>query len=137
TLRLDMPMPVLNAALTVRDSAEVLAGGMVSGADTPLAAWALVPSCTGAPAPAAGVAAPDTTHVCDGTCGAAAGNIIGAPRMLADSLASDSMRYLLYGGPPRRALTARADVVLPPNANVTPGPAVNAGVCQLGAPTNW
>src|SRR4029079_7424129 len=65
------------------------------------------------------------------------GNIIGAPRMLADSLASDSMRYLLYGGQSRRSRTARAAVVLPPDANVTRGPAVSAGVCQLGAPTNW
>ena len=136
-LRLDRATPVINAALTVRDSAEVLAGGVVSGTDSSLAMPSSIPACAGAGTPTAGVAAPDTTRVCDGSCGGATGNIRGTPALALDPLAGDSMRYLAFGARSRQSLTRSADIVLPPNAAVTPGPNASGSTCQRGSPSNW
>jgi hypothetical protein len=135
--RLALAAPEVGAALTVRDSAEVRPGGLVTGSDTVLAGPALVPACA-TPAPAvAGVSAPDTLRVCDGTCGARAGNIRGTPPVLQDRRAADSARYLIFGPRTWTALTGAADIVVPPNATIIPAPAVAAGACQRSRLDNW
>jgi hypothetical protein len=124
------------AALTVRDSARVLAGGLVSGADAIPTNWTGL-GCALA-ANGAGTAAPDTTHVCDGNCASAAGvGIVGTPSRYADSTAADSAKYTQFGSETWATLTARAAVVLAPNAVVTPGPVAVGGSCDRSAVTNW
>jgi len=135
--RLALPQPDTPAALTVRDSVEVSGGGVVTGADAALMGSPLVGSCA-APAPSiAGIAAPDTSHVCDGSCGSPAGNVRGIPPMLADPAAADSLRYRSFGDRTWHSLTASTDVTLPPNATVTPGPSFAAGACRKGLADNW
>ncbi len=64
-LRLDVGADSVVAALSAADSVHVTGTGMVIGADSAesLAACGMVVS------PVAGVASPDTTRTCDGTCG--------------------------------------------------------------------
>lgn len=130
-LRLDAPDAPVSAALTVRDSAWVGGGGLVSGSDTVTMVGGV---CAATPAPVAGVAAPDTSHVCVGTCG---GIVTGSPPLTVDTSASDPRRYGTATGEAWAALAARADIVLPPDATVTPAPVAVAGVCQRGPPGNW
>ncbi|HSA56414.1 MAG TPA: hypothetical protein VLE53_11975 [Gemmatimonadaceae bacterium] len=135
-LRLDPDGAPVLAALTVRDSASVTGTGSVSGADS-IPAGAPDPFCGTMPSPVAGLAAPDTLRVCDGTCGGAAGLVSGAPRLFADAAAADPLGYVAVPSGAWSALAARADIVLPPNAVVTPGPVASGGVCQRAAPGNW
>lgn len=134
-LRLDPGNEPFLAAITVRDSLAVTGSGSVSGADS-LPAVA-DPFCQALPAPVAGAGAPDTTRICDGACGSAGGLITGAPRLLADATAADPRRYAVPAPGAWSALAGRADIVLPPNAVITPGPVVTGGACQRTAPGNW
>lgn len=133
-LRLDAPAAVPVAALTVRDSARITGTALVSGMDTVTVPGGL---CTAAPAPAPGVAAADTTRVCHGSCPAAGGIVSGIPPLAADSLAADPLRYDATAGGAWATLAARADILLPPNATITPLPVAAGGVCQPSAPGNW
>lgn len=123
--RLDLPPDAISAALGVTDSARVTGSGAVVGADS----VELVPMCAASAVPIAGVAAPDTTRVCDGACGGAGGGIAGAPPLSRDSTVSSLVATL--------AATLVVDLVVPPGAIVTPMPAVNAGVCDTLSATNW
>ena len=135
--RLALAMPAVTAALTVRDSARITGGGIVSGADSVAAGPVTVPACRAAGPAVAGVAAPDSTHICDGVCGGTTGNLRGAPPLRNDPAAADSLTYLMLGDRSWQDLTATADVVLPPNAIVTPAPVIAGGTCQRGLPGNW
>ena len=116
--RLDMPPPVIDAALAVTDSARVT--GTVVGADS----VEFFAACLGmAPVPIAGIAAPDTTRI----MGAAA--VTGAPPLISDATVAQSLASL------DSALTPR--IVIPAGAIVTPAPAIAAGVCDTAATTNW
>lgn len=135
-LRLDVPEVRAPAALTVRDSAIVTGTGRVLGADSVLGGRSLV--CSSGITPAAGVAAPDTTHVCDGSCGSPpAGRILGSPPLLTDTAAANPAPYQVSASAVLASLAARADITLPPGAVVIPGPVSNGGACQRGLPTNW
>ena len=135
-LRLVLPEFDTTAALTVRDSALVHAGGTVSGADAIPTNWVGLGCTLGVGG--AGAAAPDTTHVCDGNCASAAGvGIVGSPARYADSTAADSARYTQFGSETWASLTARASVVLAPNVTMTPGPVVVGGSCDRRAVANW
>jgi hypothetical protein len=135
--RLDLAAPTVGAALAVRDSAEVRPGGAVVGGDSAIAGSPLLSACRIPAAPVAGIAAPDTSRVCDGPCGSAAGHVTGSPPLLADARAADTLRYRRFGTRGWAALSAGADVVLPPNAVITPAPAVSGGACQRGLQANW
>jgi hypothetical protein len=76
------------------------------------------------PAPTAGVASPDTMRIV-----APAAGITGTPPLLPDSTVPARIASL--------AATLVADIVLPAGAIVTPGPVVNAGVCDTLAALNW
>ncbi|MEO7963342.1 MAG: hypothetical protein ABIT38_05465, partial [Gemmatimonadaceae bacterium] len=94
--RLAVPDVVVNAALTVRDSVTLAGGAQVIGSDTALAAWgARCPPLIFAPA----VALPDTTRLCDGTCGAGSvgGRAVGLPPLITDAQAITSARYDSFG----------------------------------------
>jgi hypothetical protein len=134
-LRLALPEIPGTATLTARDSVRVRPGALVVGVDSTPPWWAGV-ACP-ASSNAAGVAAPDTTRVCDGTCGSAAGGIVGSPPVVTDPSAADTLHYLQFGDESWASLTGRASVVLPPNATVTPMPLVSAGSCDRTASANW
>ena len=123
--RLDLPPSAVEAALAVADSARVTGIGAVIGTDS---VEALV-GCPATATPAAGVAAPDTTRVCDGGCGVTSGRITGSPPLRPDSSVSSSVTIL--------AASLTPDVVLPAGAVVTPSPVVNAGACDTLAAGNW
>jgi hypothetical protein len=135
-LRLDPAGASVTAALTVRDSATVAGTGTVSGLDSVSAPFT-DPLCAGSPAAVAGVAAPDTLRVCDGICGSPAGLIAGMPPLAADTGAAGQLRYSATPPGMWSALASRADIVLPPNATVTPVPVASGGACLRGAPGNW
>ncbi len=135
-LRLSTPDFDTSATLTVRDSAIVHTGAMVSGFDAIPPGWGGL-TCTLRPAQAA-TASPDSTRVCDGTCGAAAGvSVVGQPARLADTSASDSARYTLFGAETWTTLAARATVRLAAPVVLTPAPAVTGSRCDRTASSNW
>ncbi len=133
--RLAWPTVTANAALVARDSVTVGGSARVVGTDTSLAAWA------GLCAPVshtAAIAMPDTTHLCDGACGAGAGaRVAGLPALLDDSSAAFSARYAVFGGETWGSLTRRATIVVPPGGIVTPGAVVTAGQCDRSVSANW
>ena len=135
--RLALALPTISAALTVRDSAATVGGGVVSGMDFGVGGPAVIAACTQAGPAVAGVASPDSTHVCDGTCGGTAGNIRGTPPLVNAPAARDSLTYVNPGDRTWSALAAGADVVVAPNAIITPAPSFSSGACQAGVVTNW
>jgi len=133
--RLALPDFDTAAALTVRDSAFVRLGGMVSGAEAVPTNWSTL-GCPVSPG-GGGVAAPDTTHVCDGSCASPAGGITGAPGRVADPTAAMSQRYTQFGAESWNSLVARAAATILPNATITPGPVVVGGTCDRTVSSNW
>lgn len=134
-LRLDVPDVLVPAALTVADSAAVTGSGLVSGADT--SAGGALLACVQPAVGGAGVTAPDSTRVCDGGCGVAAGRIQGAPPLRAESSAADPRLYHAAAGGAVAGLVARATITLPAGAVVTPSPVATNGVCDTRASGNW
>jgi hypothetical protein len=134
--RLAIPDLIVNAALTARDSISLFGNAIVSGSDTTLSAWG--GHCVAGGIGAA-VAMADTTRLCDGPCGAGSvgGRARGAPPLLADSGARDSLRYLQYGSESWTSLTSHAAIVLPGGTVVTPAPVVTAGLCDRLRSDNW
>jgi hypothetical protein len=124
TFRLDMPPEAMDAALGAADSARVLGTGMVIGTDSVEA----LPGCD-ALATTAGVAAPDTTRVCDGACGIAGSGIIGVPPLLTDSSVTQRVTTITSAVTP--------DIVLPAGAIVTPSPVAIGSLCDTLIATNW
>lgn len=138
-IRLALPDIAPNAALVVRDSLTLAGASRVVGTDTTLAAWASWCPTPAAGAPVAAVAMPDTTRLCDGSCGtgSANGRAAGAPPLLADASAGGAARYLVFGSEDWGSLTRHATVVLAPGSVVTPTPAVSNGVCDRARADNW
>lgn len=135
-LRLAIPDIATSAAIVVRDSLTVAGGARIVGADTTLGGGGA--SCA-ATSPGAGVAMPDTTRLCDGSCGAGStsGRIAGLPALLADPTAGASARYSTFGPEDWGSLTRHATVVLPPGSIITPAPAVTGGACDRARSDNW
>jgi hypothetical protein len=123
--RLELAPDATDAALGVADSARVTGSGSVVGTDSVEA----LAGCGVLATPTAGVAAPDTMRVCDGTCGAAGAGIIGAPPLIADSTVTSRVVSITA------ALTP--DIVLPAGAIVSPAPVVSGGACDTLAANNW
>ena len=118
--RLDMPPSVVDAALSVVDTARVVGTGLVVGTDS----VEFFNTCLGmTPALIAGIAATDTTRITGLT------GVVGTPPLISDSTISRSLSAL------DSALVA--DIVLPAGAIVTPAPIVTAGVCDTLQATNW
>ena len=118
--RLDMPAPVIDAALAVTDSVRVTGTGTVVGTDS----VEFLATCLGLPpVPIAGIAAPDPTKV------TGLGGVTGAPPVITDATVAQSLASL------DSALTP--DIIIPAGAIVTPAPAFAAGICDTAATTNW
>jgi hypothetical protein len=134
--RLALPEPVLNAAFVARDSVTLAGAARVVGSDTALATWGAV--CTIANH-AAAIAMPDTTRLCDGSCGygSVMGRAVGLPALLSDTTAADTARYRVFGGETWGTLTQHAMLVLPPGSIVTPAPTIVSGTCDRSRLDNW
>ena len=118
--RLDMPPSVIDAALSVADSARVTGTGAVIGTDS----VEFVGACAGMTVvPIAGIAAADTSRV-TGLAGVA-----GTPPLIMDSTVTRTFLALDSALVP--------DIVLAAGAVVTPAPVVSAGVCDTLAAGNW
>jgi hypothetical protein len=134
--RLALPEPVLNAAVVARDSVTLAGAARVVGTDTALATWGGLCAMT---SHAAALAMPDTTRLCDGSCGhgSAMGRAVGLPALLNDTTAADTIRYRVFGGETWGTLTQHATLVLPAGSIVTPAPAIVSGVCDRSRVDNW
>lgn len=119
-LRLDLVDGVTDAALAVTDSASVAGTGAVIGTDS-VEATGVCANLTSAPA--AGVAAPDTTRI------TGIGAIVGAPPLITDSLTSALVAKL--------DAALLADIVLPDGAIVSPAPVLVGSGCDTTVVTNW
>ena len=118
--RLEMPPPVIDAALSVVDSARVVGTGLVVGTDS----VEFLGTCLAmTPALVAGIAATDTARVTGLT------GVVGTPPLISDSSISRSLTAL------DSALVG--SIVLPAGTIVTPAPVVTAGVCDTLQTTNW
>lgn len=118
--RLDMPPSMIDAALSVADSAHVAGTGTVIGTDSVEVAGA----CAGmAPAAIAGIAALDTSRV------TGLARVMGTPPLILDSTVSRTILAIDSALVP--------DIVLAPGAIVTPFPVVSAGVCDTLPVGNW
>ncbi|MFN8570937.1 MAG: hypothetical protein U0132_02700 [Gemmatimonadaceae bacterium] len=137
-LRLSRPDFDTSATVTVGDSVWVHTGAMVSGFDAIPPGWGGSGlACTLHPAQAA-TASPDSTRVCDGTCGAPAGvGVVGQPARLTDTTASDSARYTIFGAETWSTLAARATVRLSAGVVVTPLPVTTGARCDRTVSSNW
>ncbi|MCC6931487.1 MAG: hypothetical protein IT359_21035 [Gemmatimonadaceae bacterium] len=133
--RLAIPDVPANAALVARDSVTLAGSARVVGTDTALVGWG------GLCAPlshTAAIAMPDTTHLCDGVCGAGSGGrATGLPALTSDSSAAFASRYSVFGGETWASLTSRATIVVPPGGIVTPASVLAAGQCDRSVSSNW
>ena len=137
---LHIPEPRLTAAFSVRDSFVVTGSARVDGSDTPPPAWGAL--CSPPGPPVAGVAAPDTSRVCDGPCGTGAGSrLVGVPPKLSDSAMALPGTVARFGPVTWTSLAAHATYVLPGASSVTPGPRLTTGPgtsqCDSAAAHNW
>lgn len=133
--RLAIPDLAEDAALTVRDSVRLQGSARVVGTDTATGVWAIgcAPGVAGA-----GVASPDTTRICDGTCATHSGtHATGVPDVIQDSTAASAARYSAFGSESWSTLTAHASVVIPGGSVVTPSAVVLNGACDRMVASNW
>ncbi|MEO6445767.1 MAG: hypothetical protein ABIZ91_13570 [Gemmatimonadaceae bacterium] len=136
--RLAIPDVLIAAALTVRDSLTLAGGARVVGIDTTTPAANAFCSHMASPAGVA-VAMPDTSRLCDGTCGSGSvsGRALGVPPLLRDSASADSARYLRFGAEQWSTLTTHAAVILAPSSVITAAPALTPSGCDRTRNDNW
>jgi len=138
--RLAYPKFNILGALTVRGQVEVQGSSRVDGHDEIPAGWVTSGICPAASGGVAGVAAPDTTKVCSGTCPEKKnpGNRIdGIPAAKSENPAAGDMNtYLKFGDQTWDMLTANADLKLP-GGNYNVAPTVSGGKCDYSNTSNW
>ena len=114
--RIAMPSFNILGALTVRGKVEVGGSSRVDGMDNIPDQWTTSTICPAASGGTAGVAAPDTSLVCNGNCPqnkGASNRIEGLPAKVQDPAAGDTLTYYKYGDVTWNTLTANADITLP------------------------
>jgi hypothetical protein len=137
--RLAYPNFNIRGALTVRGQVEVQGSSKVDGTDQIPPQWTTSGIC---PAPSGGlpgVAAPDTTKVCNGTCPEGKSEqqrIFGYPAQQQDPAAADTTTYYKYGDQNWTLLTQNADIKLP-GGNYYLEPLEASGKCDYATKTNW
>jgi len=138
--RLAYPKFNILGALTVRGQVEVQGSSRVDGHDEIPAGWTTSSICPAASGGVPGVAAPDTTIVCSGTCPEKknpTNRIDGVPAAKSENpAAADTNTYIKFGDQTWTQLTANADITLP-SGNYTTAPTVSGGSCQYSNTTNW
>lgn len=138
--RLAYPRFNVLGALTVRGQVEVQGSSRVDGTDQVPLAWSTAGICP-LPGPAlAGVAAPDTTLVCNGTCPenkSETPRIFGSPAQSEDPAAADTNTYYKYGDESWKTLTMNADITLSGGVYKTLPSLTADGRCNIKDPVNW
>ncbi len=137
--RLAYPSFNIRGALTVRGKVEVQGSSKVDGTDEIPPTWASAGICPATSSALPGVAAPDTTLVCNGTCPEGKSEIqriFGDPPQAQDPAAADTATYYKYGDENWNTLTANADIKLP-GSNYKTLPVESGGKCAYNITTNW
>jgi len=138
--RLAYPKFNILGALTVRGQVEVQGSSRVDGHDEIPAGWTTSAICPAAAGGVPGVAAPDTTIVCSGTCPQKSNQttrIDGIPGAKSQNpAAADTNTYIKFGDQTWSMLTASADITLP-SGNYSTAPTVSGGSCQYSNTLNW
>ena len=138
--RLAYPSFNILGALTVRGQVQVQGSSRVDGKDEIPAGWSTSGICPTPSGGVAGVAAPDTTIVCSGTCpeGKNPGNRIdGIPAAKSQNAAAgDPNTYIKFGDQTWDMLAANADITLP-GGNYTTAPTASGGKCDYSNLSNW
>jgi hypothetical protein len=137
--RIAMPTFNILGALTVRGKVEVQGSSRVDGSDQIPDQWGtsgICPTPTGA---LAGVSAPDTSLVCNGTCPENKNpgpRISGSPAKSQNPAAADTNTYYKYGDQTWNMLIANADISLP-GGNYKTLPSVSGTACNTADVYNW
>ena len=137
--RLAYPSFNIRGALTVRGKVEVQGSSKVDGTDVIPPQWATSGICPATGAAKPGVAAPDTTLVCNGTCPEGKSEIqriFGDPPQSQDPAAADTTTYYKYGDENWLTLTANADIKLP-GGNYKALPSLSGTNCNYSDVYNW
>ena len=137
--RLAYPTFNILGALTVRGRVEVEGSSKVDGTDEIPGSWSTAGVCPAASGSMPGVAAPDTTLVCNGKC--PEGNseqqrIFGSPAQSENPAAADTLTYYKYGDQNWNTLVASADITLP-GGNYKTLPTLSGTNCFFADKTNW
>jgi hypothetical protein len=137
--RLAYPSFNILGALTVRGKVEVQGSSKVDGTDAIPPQWTSSGICPAASGAIAGVTAPDTSVVCNGTCPEGKNpqqRIFGSPAESQNPAASDTATYYKYGDQNWNTLTANADIKLP-GGNYKTLPSVSGSSCNYSDTMNW
>ena len=137
--RLAYPKFTILGALTVRGQVEVQGSSKVDGTDEIPAGWVTSGICPAASGSTAGVAAPDTSIVCNGNCPEGKSEkerIIGTPAQLQDPAAADTNTYYKYGDQNWTTLTQNADIKIS-GGNYKTLPSETGGRCNYSDVYNW
>ncbi len=138
--RLAYPNFNILGALTVRGKVEVQGSSKVDGTDVVPAQWASSGLCPATGAAMPGVAAPDTSLVCNGNCPENASEtqrIFGDPAQSENPAAADTNTYYKYGDQNWQTMTANADIKLPGGNYKTLPSVTGSGRCNYGDLNNW
>lgn len=137
--RLAYPSFNILGALTVRGKVEVQGSSKVDGSDQIPAGWTSSGICPATGPGMPGVAAPDTSLVCNGNCPEGKNpqeRIFGFPAKVENPAAADTNTYYKYGDQTWKTLTENADIRLP-GGNYKTLPIESGGRCDFSSTTNW
>jgi len=137
--RLAYPSFNILGALTVRGKVEVQGSSKVDGNDEIPSQWTASGICPATGPAKPGVAAPDTTLVCNGNCPEGKSEqqrIFGDPAQQQDPAAADTTTYYKYGDQNWNTLTQNADIKLA-GGNYKTLPTEVGGRCEFSNTTNW
>jgi hypothetical protein len=137
--RLAYPSFNIRGALTVRGKVEVQGSSKVDGNDEIPGQWTTSGICPAASGGMPGVAAPDTTLVCNGNCPegkSESQRIFGIPAQQQDPAAADTTTYYKYGDQNWNTLTQNADIKLA-GGNYKTLPSETGGKCNYSDIYNW
>jgi hypothetical protein len=137
--RLAYPSFNILGALTVRGKVEVQGSSKVDGTDEIPSQWATSGICPATGPAKPGVAAPDTTLVCNGNCPEGKSEqqrIFGDPPQQQDPAAADTTTYYKYGDQNWNTLTQNADIKLA-GGNYKALPTEVGGRCEYSNTMNW
>jgi hypothetical protein len=137
--RLAYPKFNILGALTVRGKVEVQGSSRVDGRDDVPAQWTTSGICPSPSGGVAGVAAPDTSLVCNGTCPEGknqSNKIDGYPAQLESPAAADTNTYYKFGDQTWTMMVQNADIKLP-GGNYKTLPSVSGTKCNYSDTMNW
>jgi hypothetical protein len=137
--RIAIPTFNIYGALTVRGQVEVQGSSKVDGNDEIPPQWGTSGICPAVGPALAGVTAPDTSIVCNGTCPEnkfEKERILGSPAQSENPAAADTNTYYKFGDQNWKTLTANADITLDAG-NYKTLPSVTGTQCNTSDVYNW